>query len=87
MAVAERKVYILDTNILLHEPFSVYSFQDHDVIIPMTVLEELDRLKDSKRDIARDARVAIRVLEDIFKDTTPEQISSGIGIGEQGSGT
>lgn len=87
MAVAERKVYILDTNILLHEPFSVYSFQDHDVIIPMTVLEELDRLKDSKRDIARDARVAIRVLEDIFKDATPEQISSGINIGEQGSGT
>lgn len=82
---ASRKFYVLDTNILLHEPFAIYSFQEHDVVIPMTVLEELDRLKDSKRDISRDARVAIRALEDIFKDATPDEISEGIIVGEQGS--
>lgn len=78
MDEVERKVFVLDTNILLHEPLAIYSFKEHDVIIPMTVLEELDRIKDTKRDVARDARVAIRALEDIFRDATPEQISAGI---------
>lgn len=84
MGDADRKFFVLDTNILLHEPFAIYSFQEHDVVIPMTVLEELDRIKDSKRDIARDARVAIRALEDIFKDATPDQITEGIVVGKEG---
>ena len=75
-----KKLFVLDTNILLHEPFAIYSFQEHDVIIPMTVLEELDRIKDSKRDVARDARVAIRALEALFKDATPDEISAGIPL-------
>lgn len=74
------KLFILDTNVLLHEPLSIYSFNEHDVIIPMTVLEELDRIKDRKKDVSRDARVAIRALEDVFKDATPEAIISGIPL-------
>ena len=73
----ERKLFILDTNVLLHEPLSVYSFQEHDIVIPMTVLEELDNIKDRQKDVSREARVAIRTLEDLFRDATPEQISSG----------
>ena len=38
--------------VLLHEPLAVYSFQEHDVVIPMTVLEELDSIKDRKRDVS-----------------------------------
>lgn len=75
MGDTNRKLFVLDTNILLHEPFAIFSFQEHDVVIPMTVLEELDRIKDSKRDVARDARVAIRALEDLFHDATPDKIS------------
>jgi PhoH-like ATPase len=78
MGETNRKLFVLDTNILLHEPFAIFSFQEHDVVIPMTVLEELDRIKDSKRDVARDARIAIRALEDLFRDATPDQISEGI---------
>ncbi len=74
------KLFILDTNVLLHEPLSIYSFNEHDVIIPMTVLEELDRIKDRQKDVSRDARVAIRALEDTFKDATPEAITSGIPL-------
>jgi PhoH-like ATPase len=89
MGDTDRKLFVLDTNILLHEPLAIYSFQEHDVVIPMTVLEELDRIKDSKRDVARDARVAIRALEGIFHDATPEQISEGIPLaskeGSQGT--
>ncbi|WP_428772881.1 PhoH family protein [Vibrio sp.] len=87
MADTDRKLFVLDTNILLHEPFAIYSFQEHDVVIPMTVLEELDRIKDSKRDVARDARVAIRALEDFFKDATPEAISEGIPINKESAQT
>ncbi|CAM3833474.1 PhoH-like protein [Vibrio aerogenes CECT 7868] len=85
MGDTERKLFVLDTNILLHEPLAIYSFQEHDVVIPMTVLEELDRIKDSKRDVARDARVAIRALESIFHDATPDEISEGIPVSGAGS--
>lgn len=78
MGDTDRKLFVLDTNILLHEPQAIYSFKEHDVVIPMTVLEELDRIKDSKRDVARDARVAIRALENIFHDATPDEITEGI---------
>ncbi|RJX70723.1 PhoH family protein [Vibrio sinensis] len=83
MGDTERKIFVLDTNILLHEPLAIYSFQEHDVVIPMTVLEELDRIKDSKRDVARDARVAIRALESLFSDATPDDISTGIPINKE----
>ncbi|MGF1778805.1 PhoH family protein [Vibrio nomapromontoriensis] len=89
MGDTDRKIFVLDTNILLHEPFAIYSFKEHDVVIPMTVLEELDRIKDSKRDVARDARVAIRALENLFKDATPDEISEGIPFSheQQATGT
>lgn len=87
MGDTDRKLFVLDTNILLHEPLAIYSFKEHDVVIPMTVLEELDRIKDSKRDVARDARVAIRALEAMFKDATPDEISEGIPINKETENT
>ncbi|NMH66867.1 PhoH family protein [Shewanella salipaludis] len=77
----DRKLFVLDTNVLLHEPLAIYSFKEHDVIVPMTVLEELDQIKDRKSDVSRDARVAIRALEDTLGGpTTPEQIVSGVPL-------
>ncbi|WP_394128018.1 PhoH family protein [Vibrio hepatarius] len=87
MGDTDRKLFVLDTNILLHEPLAIYSFKEHDVVVPMTVLEELDRIKDSKRDVARDARVAIRALEAMFKDATPDEISEGIPINKEQEST
>jgi len=75
-------IYILDTNILLHEPFAFLSFKEHDVVVPMTVLEELDSIKDRHKDVSRDARVAIRALEDILRDATPEQVLAGVQLPE-----
>ena len=72
------KIYVLDTNILLHEPFAFLNFQEHDVYIPMIVLEELDAIKDRKKDVSRDARIAIRALEEALKDATPEEIAEGV---------
>ena len=87
MELDDRKLFVLDTNVLLHEPLAIYSFEEHDVVVPMTVLEELDHIKDRKRDVSRDARVAIRALEDALGGmTTPEQIIKGVpleaGVGQ-----
>jgi PhoH-like ATPase len=81
----EKIVYVLDTNILLHEPFAFLSFKEHDVVIPMTVLEELDSIKDRQKDVSRDARVAIRALEDILVNATPEEILSGVSLKKETS--
>ena len=74
------KIFVLDTNILLHEPLAFLSFKEHDVVVPMTVLEELDHIKDSKKDVARDARVSIRALEDLLHDASPEQMHAGVSL-------
>ena len=76
----DHKMYVLDTNVLLHEPLAFLSFQEHDVIIPMTVLEELDHIKDRKKDVSRDARVAIRALDDVLRDASPEQMLAGVDL-------
>ena len=81
------KIYVLDTNILLHEPLAFLSFKEHDVVVPMTVLEELDYIKDSKKDVARDARVSIRAMEDLLHEATPEQMIEGVSMKGLGSGS
>ncbi|TRW48144.1 PhoH family protein [Aliidiomarina halalkaliphila] len=80
MSESGPKYYILDTNILLHEPLAFLNFQEHNVVIPMVVLEELDHIKDRQKDVSRDARVAIRALEEALHEATPEQIISGVPL-------
>ena len=80
------KIYVLDTNILLHEPLAFLSFKENDVVVPMTVLEELDYIKDSKKDVARDARISIRAMEDLLHDATPEQMVEGVSMKGLGAG-
>ncbi|MBA6293470.1 PhoH family protein [Colwellia sp. MB3u-70] len=77
---ANKIIYVLDTNILLHDPFAFLSFKEHDVVVPMTVLEELDSIKDRHKDVSRDARVAIRALEDTLVNATPEQVLAGVKL-------
>ncbi|WP_258808335.1 PhoH family protein [Pseudidiomarina sp. CB1] len=74
------KYYLLDTNILLHEPLAFLNFEEHNVVIPMVVLEELDNIKDRHKDVSREARVAIRSLEDALKDASPEEILAGVPL-------
>ena len=76
----DKKLFVLDTNILLHEPNAVFSFKEHQVIVPMTVLEELDSIKDRNKDVSRDARVAIRTLENLLSEATSEEILEGVPI-------
>ena len=61
-----RKIFILDTNILIHDPYSIYNFRGNDIYLPIEVIEEIDKLK-QKPNTALHARMASRVLEEIRK--------------------
>ena len=62
-----QKIYVLDTNVLLCDPASILSFADRDVVIPMTVIEELDKKKNETGELGYHARKVFRVLSDIRK--------------------
>ncbi|MCY0967000.1 PhoH family protein [Parathalassolituus penaei] len=74
------KMYVLDTNVLIHDPASIHNFEEHQVVVPMTVLEELDKLKIGKASIATDCREAIRQIDKIIGDASPEEIAKGVPI-------
>ncbi len=59
------KNYILDTNVLIHDPQSIYCFEDNNVIIPLPVLEELDKLKRRSDSVGKSARQIIRELDQL----------------------
>lgn len=59
------KTYVLDTNVLLSDPGSIFSFQEHDLIIPMAVLEELDRHKSRPDEVGKNARQVSRTLDEM----------------------
>ena len=75
------KTYVLDTNVLIHDPNSLLNFEEHRVAIPMTVLEELDRLKTGKSHTAADCRAAIRQIDRVLGQATPAEVEAGIPIG------
>ena len=60
--MGKEKIFVLDANVLLHDPECVFKFDRHEVIIPVTVLEELDKLKRSPEELGKNARMAIRLL-------------------------
>lgn len=73
------KLFVLDTNVLMHDPTSLFRFEEHDVYVPMMVLEELDNNKKGVSEVARNARQASRYLEEIVsKATVP--LSEGIPL-------
>lgn len=63
----DRKVFVLDTNVLIHNPESILSFRDNEIVIPLQVLEELDNLKTYADQRGKSARDAIRFLDSVSK--------------------
>ncbi|PZD72034.1 PhoH-like protein [Acaryochloris thomasi RCC1774] len=58
-----KKVFVLDTNVLLHDPAAMHQFEDNDVVLPMTIIEELDRFKKQPEETGRNARQVSRELD------------------------
>jgi len=65
LPTAQRKLFVLDTNVLLHDPLSLFRFAEHDVFLPMIVLEELDHQKKGMSEVARNARQVSRYLDEL----------------------
>jgi PhoH-like ATPase len=78
------KLFVLDTNVLMHDPTSLFRFEEHDVYLPMFVLEELDNGKKGMSEVARNARQASRFLDSIVSETAHD-IEKGIPLQAQGS--
>src|SRR5437764_12188295 len=57
------KTFVVDTNVLLHNPAAIFLFAEHDVVIPFDVIEELDEFKSGTDDLGRNARTVIRHLD------------------------
>ncbi|MBP6708856.1 MAG: PhoH family protein, partial [Candidatus Accumulibacter sp.] len=80
--VAPSKLFVLDTNVLMHDPTSVYRFEEHDVFLPIMTLEELDNHKKGMSEIARNARQITRTLDAIVSSGEDgESIAQGIRLG------
>src|SRR6516225_2314618 len=69
------KLFVLDTNVLMHDPTSLYRFEEHDIFLPMLTLEELDSNKKGVTEVARNARQASRYLDELV--TAGVAISGG----------
>jgi PhoH-like ATPase len=63
-----RKIFVLDTSVLLHDPLAITKFEDNDVIIPLTVLEELDSLKRYTNEVGKNARSVLRYIDSLKID-------------------
>ncbi len=59
-----KKIFVLDTNVLLHDPRAIFSFEENDVTIPIVVIEELDKFKKGIDEIGRNARQVSRILDE-----------------------
>jgi PhoH-like ATPase len=79
-AAPQRRVFVLDTNVLMHDPAAVFRFEEHDVVIPMIVLEELDAGKKGVSEAARNVRQVSRFLDELMANATKAQIDRGIEL-------
>ena len=82
-----KRFFVLDTNVLMHDPSCLYRFQEHDVFLPMVVLEELDKNKRGHSEVARNARQASRVLEELIVGANKKDIEKGIKLPEPTNST
>jgi PhoH-like ATPase len=74
----KKKTFILDTNVILHDYNCIHSFQDNDIVIPITVLEEIDNFKRGTDQIHYNAREFIRILDDLSGD---KLVKKGVSLG------
>src|SRR5690606_28184342 len=73
-------LFVLDTNVLMHDPSAIFRFEEHDIFLPMVVLEELDNGKKGMSEVARNVRQISRFLDELMQGVTKEQIDAGIPI-------
>ncbi len=78
------KLFVLDTNVLMHDPSSLFRFEEHDVYLPMVTLEELDNNKKGMTEVARNARQASRFIEEIIGSAL-DNLDAGCPLASNGN--
>ncbi len=79
------KLFVLDTNVLMHDPTSLFRFEEHDVYLPMITLEELDNHKKGMSEVARNARQVSRSLDALMADMDDASIDRGLPLSRLGN--
>ncbi len=85
-AKGTRRAFVLDTNVLMHDPAAVFRFEEHDIYLPMGVLEELDAGKKGLSESARNVRQVSRFLDELMANATKEEIDKGLELPSGRSG-
>ena len=85
--VGDPKLFVLDTNVLMHDPMSLFRFEEHDIYLPMITLEELDGHKKGMTEVARNVRQVSRDLDALaasLKSSSIEEMSKGLPLDQTG---
>lgn len=82
-ATTVRRLFVLDTNVLLHDPSSLFRFEEHDVYLPMMTLEELDHQKKGMSEVARNARQVSRSLDALVAES--DNLDDGVPLAKLGN--
>ncbi|MGB5488162.1 MAG: PhoH family protein [Lysobacterales bacterium] len=75
-----KRLYILDTNVLMHDPTSLFRFEEHDVFLPMMVLEELDAAKKGLTEVSRNVRQVSRFIGDLMNSQGAGKLEDGLKL-------
>ena len=75
-----KRLYVLDTNVLMHDPTALFKFEEHDVFLPMMVIEELDAAKKGNSEVSRNARQVSRFLNELIETNGADKIESGLTL-------
>src|SRR5215207_9340450 len=79
-AKGARRAFVLDTNVLMHDPAAIFRFEEHDIFLPMGVLEELDAGKKGLSESARNVRQVSRFLDELMANATKDEIDRGLEL-------
>lgn len=78
--MTEQRLFVLDTNVLMHDPTSIFRFHEHHIFLPMVVLEELDKAKKGVSEVARNVRQVSRFLDELMSGASKQQIDAGLPL-------
>jgi len=73
-----KRIYVLDTNVLMHDPTALFRFEEHDVFLPMQVIEELDNGKKGTSEASRNARQVSRFINELIEAQGSDKIETGL---------
>lgn len=75
-----KRLYVLDTNVLMHDPTALFRFEEHDVFVPMVVLEELDAAKKGLSEVSRNVRQVSRFIDQLLAREPDQDICNGLSL-------